>query len=69
MELPDVTAEMLCALIDSAAAQRQNRAELAKNVRRLLDMEDRNVETAEKLLGIEGRNVETVKKLLGKDVS
>ena len=69
VELPDVTAEMLCALIDSVAAQRQNRAELAKNVRRLLDMEDRNVETAEKLLGIEGRNVETVKKLLGKDVS
>lgn len=50
-ELSEVTPEILCALIDTAAAQRGDRQRLMENAQRLLDMESHNIETARKLLG------------------
>lgn len=50
-ELADVTEEILCKLVDSAAAQRGDRSKLSENVRRLLELESHNSEAAKKLLG------------------
>jgi polysaccharide pyruvyl transferase CsaB len=49
-ELSEVTPDILCTLIDNAAALRGNRLRLRENTQRLLSMESRNIETAKKLL-------------------
>lgn len=49
--LEEVTPEALCALVDAAAAEREDGARLRENVRRLLELENRNIEAAKKLLG------------------
>lgn len=50
VELSELTADGLCKLIDGAAAMRDKKEELAESVRRLRDIEGRNVETARFLL-------------------
>jgi len=50
-ELSEVTPEILCTLIDDAAALREDRRGLLEKAQRLRDMERHNIETAGKLLG------------------
>ena len=51
VDLPDIDAEQLCAMIDQAVARTERPEEQEAAVARLQEMEHRNVETAKRLMG------------------
>ena len=52
VDLPDVTPEQLCAMIDRAVERAERPEEQEAAVARLQEMEHRNVEVAKRLMGL-----------------